>query len=164
MNISKAHTIVAALAVVGIQAVIAGGYARDIALKRTPRDIDIIVPRADELAVFMALLDIHLDWVHYAEGASCTQPEVSDRLKAVFSCKELGIDVIMYRASTVMDCLDEFDFNINQFILLNGLPEFMGEAYGFTLSVRGDDVTEERYAKIEALANEVGWPMSRDTH
>lgn len=164
-DIATATEIVRLLCLDDKLAVIAGGYPRDLWMERAPKDIDIIVAATDideVLEILLASTDNSDDWEYFEDGASNDQPEPDDRLLAVFSNKIIGIDVIVYSAPTLRRALEEFDYNINQFILqLNGDPIWVGTpgTFGVLTAVRPEYVGDTRRTKMGVIAADCNWSV-----
>lgn len=148
------------------QVAIAGGYPRDLLLGREPKDLDIIV--AD-------LNDFGLELVHAAlKDIGCVLEIFSDnppsakgnpRVKAVIKAAE-DIDIIFWDNSfkTIQDIVNNFDFNINQFVLdlrWEHPSYFLGDIadYGKLVQIRESEfaVSQKRKLKVIKIAEELNW-------
>lgn len=128
---------------IGIDSVCAGGYPRDMMLGRKPKDIDLII------------------WGNSAyrspEIEKVLQSEIEElddysSTRIAFVIKVGNVDVICYLSETLQEALDCFDYNINQYILEDGKPKFMGKNEFTLTEVRGD---EKRLPRMKELAK--GW-------
>lgn len=161
----------------GLTNVIAGGYPRDLALGRTPKDLDICVYNItqntwDEFKSQVYLYDLVEEEIDVNPPSSTGDNRVTDVLKI-----KGNIDIVLWNDSFeyMKDVVDNFDFNINQWILsfpcdYNGepydvepTPVFIGDfkLYGKLTQIfaTGFFVSDCRRAKIENLAKEFNWSI-----
>lgn len=120
---SRPRTVTDALKLIaeaGYACCVAGGYVRDMAYGKQPKDIDIIVMDYEEQGVG-AIMHLLMQFPAFAdktaEDVEYQQDAQSSRIHAVFSFfdeeRGLPVDVILYNAETLADALSKFDFNIN---------------------------------------------------
>lgn len=100
----------------GFEAIIAGGCARDIFFGVKPKDIDIIVVNTTMEDVGAALAEANVAAVgfHMYRGEV-----VSDRIIGGYKLAGSDIDVVLYRCRSVTEAIDAFDFNLNQFAIVD---------------------------------------------
>ncbi len=166
IDLEMAQSILAGLRAAGLNACIAGGYARDKFFGIEPKDLDIVV------CVNHLPENIGVDkTLEYVEDALVTQfyrdknvdarygvagmynDHASDRACGVFMFPHHGIDVILYKdCQTCQDVLDSFDFNLNQFWLCDDVtPAYAGSTsllFDGLVPVR-KDASEERCIKVK---------------
>lgn len=127
----------------GFEAIIAGGAARDIFFGVKPKDIDIILVNTDMGEVEEALREANVA----AVGFHMYRGEVtSDRIVGGFKLVGVDIDVVIYRCYTASEAIEAFDFNLNQFALVDtqhgidgAYARFVGEHHwGQLVAVRED--------------------------
>lgn len=136
----------------GFEAIIAGGCARDIFFGVKPKDIDIIVVNTDMAEVEEALREANLA----AVGFHMYRGEVtSDRIMGGFKLVGADIDVVLYRCYSVSEAINAFDFNINQFALVDtrfGIDgasvRFVGEHHWGQLVAVRDDSSASRKGRM----------------
>ncbi len=153
INTDLAAVLLEALRAAGYQAGVCGGYARDTFFGVEPKDMDIVVcvgELADDDAVSIAnskvetiLFNACYEHKLYVSRQcfGMYNDHASDRACGVIKYPDDGIDVILYRdCDTMEDVIDAFDFNLNQFGLLdNGECAYYGESDLRELkAVRGD--------------------------
>lgn len=162
----------------GLTAVIAGGYPRDLAFNRQPKDLDICVYNTtkkawDEFVRQMYVYDLVQELYEHISAPSRTE---DDRVYEVIQAKG-NIDIILWedRFESMEDVLNNFDFNINQWILSfpcdydgspytqDPMPLYVGTPsdYGELIDIRNDgySVSNCRRAKMENLAKELNWSI-----
>lgn len=161
--------IIAELRAAGFVAGIAGGYARDLYYGVTPKDVDVVITHPDgiddseffekakELTGKLATLgyrsDIHEAYMQHEESPTFKPDE---RLSCVLTSQ--GADFIFYERGTCLkDIIDEFDFNVNQFVIgYSGYPIYLGSLPHpdqELVSIRS--VLPERQAYIETKHKEL---------
>ena len=133
----------------GLEAIIAGGCARDIFFGVKPKDIDIIVvdTQMDVIEALLAEANVAAVGFHMYRGE-----ETSDRIVGGFKLAGVDIDVLLYRCTTVSEAIDAFDFNLNQFAIVDtrhGIDgahvRFVGKHHwGQLVAVREDSSAERR--------------------
>lgn len=137
------------------QFAIAGGYARDLFFGVMPKDIDVIVVGHADMAALVVAMKEHgyaLDASDDASGEASTWKEVLQ-----FSCPgKLDVDVLVSYENDILSAVDTFDCNLNQFILRNGEPSYLGGGNA-VLRFTGRQVSEDRRAYIEQKARDLGW-------
>ncbi|WP_085589329.1 hypothetical protein [Pseudomonas sp. B14(2017)] len=122
----------------GVRCIIAGGCARDIFFGVKPKDIDIITAGADFTKVMIALDHFNVPFT--------IQPfydtNESDRVKGCFKIQNLPVDVIVYDYDCVTEAVDNFDYNLNQFAVVEAhhgvegaYVRFLGEKHWGKLEV-----------------------------
>lgn len=162
INTELAHVLLEALRAAGYQAGVCGGYARDTFFGVEPKDMDIVVcvgNPADEDAIsrvnniienllFEACYKNKLYVARQCFGMY--NDHASDRACGVIKYPDDGIDVILYReCATMEDVIDAFDFNLNQFGLLdNGECSYYGDSDLRELKAVRGDASLERGIKV----------------
>lgn len=137
------------------QFAIAGGYARDLFFGVMPKDIDVIVVgHVDPTALVVAMKE-HGYLPDRADGASGEASTWKEVLQ--FSCPgKLDVDVLVSYEASVLQAIDTFDCNLNQFILWNGEPSYLGGGNA-VLRFTGRQISDDRRAYIEQKARDLGW-------
>lgn len=131
---------------------VAGGAARDIYHGVEPKDYDVVYTNkikpnmlvsalSDYVTIYGGLVDI-LDTfnfgtrrVHFTEekDAQVSVCSSDDRIlygiKIKLNDSTAEIDLLIYNVESIFDIATMFDYNINQFAMLNGEPCFVG-GYG----------------------------------
>lgn len=137
------------------QFAIAGGYARDLFFGVMPKDIDVIVVGHADMAALVVAMKEHgyaLDDSADASGEDSTWKQVLQ-----FSCPgKLDVDVLVSYENDLLSAIDTFDCNLNQFILRNGEPSYLGGGNA-VLRFTGRQVSDDRRAYIEQKARDLGW-------
>jgi hypothetical protein len=135
----------------GIQAIIAGGCARDIFFGVKPKDIDIIVVdcSVNELNGLLAEANVASRLYHFYGDSQ------SDRIVACWKFQSVDIDVVLYDCETVTEAIDALDFNLNQFAIVgtrHGIDgasvRFLGDDHWRKLVPVRQDFTPERHQKM----------------
>ncbi|MBM1189365.1 hypothetical protein [Pseudomonas weihenstephanensis] len=136
----------------GVPAIIAGGAARDIYFGVRPKDIDVIIAgismaTAAEILEKVGIVSVGF---HIYNGAA------TDRLLGGYKLVGTDIDICVYDCDDVMDAVDSFDFNLNQFIIsgihhgIDGAHvRFVGARHWSTLVPVRKDYTKERHDKMQ---------------
>lgn len=136
----------------GVEAIIAGGCARDIFFGVKPKDIDIIVVDSSMEAVELLLAEANVAAMkfHMYRGE-----ETSDRIVGGFKLVFAEIDVLVYRCHTVSEAIDAFDFNLNQFAIVdtrNGIDgahvRFVGRHHWRQLVAVREDSSASRRGRM----------------
>ena len=137
------------------QFAIAGGYARDLFFGVMPKDIDVVVVgHMDPSRLLDAMKEYGytLECNNEASGNASVWNNVYQ-----FSCpNKLDVDVLVSPQSSVLEAINTFDCNLNQFILWNGEPSYLGGGNA-VLRFIGSDVDDARRAYIESKARDLGW-------
>ncbi len=149
--------------------IIAGGYPRDISLGVEPKDMDIAIYNYTDEALNKLRNFLEL---HKMLGTVYTNSSMSDRdprIDCVITTnEEYDLDFIVWNEvyDSYDKILDNFDVNLNQFILQKMIvgdgyvPIFVGNDFGTLVELRGDVVTtatEERRYKMQQKALSFGW-------
>lgn len=152
----------------GFSVIIAGGFCRDVYFGVEPKDIDIVVAAGsihDDPAEAHAILSSvltnigveHLGFRMYTESKS-------DRLVGGFKCTG-NLDVVLYDVKEATQAVDAFDFNLNQFVLMQGAGFDFDKAYvvyaGDTswhdlVPVR-EDFSDDRFARMKEKFFDLTW-------
>lgn len=139
----------------GIAFIVAGGYPRDLYVGKEPKDLDIFV--VDMNAVERMLYSVNITYVpcpYYSDD------ENDYRIKRVIKIGNIDIIECNERCENpINQVLDYFDFNINQFVLINGIPTFVGENYGTLERCSDVELPEQRINHIKNKAIERGWDV-----
>lgn len=135
----------------GIQAIIAGGCARDIFFGVKPKDIDIIVAdcSVNELDKLLAEANVACRLYHFYGDSP------SDRIMACWKFTSVDIDVVLYDCESCSEAIEALDFNLNQFAILgtqHGIDgayvRFLGDAHWGKLVPVRQDFSPERHQKM----------------
>lgn len=136
----------------GIEAIIAGGCARDIFFGVKPKDIDIIVvdTEMDVIEAIMAEANVAAVGFHLYRGET-----TSDRIIGGFKLVGAEIDVVLYRCNTVSEAIDAFDFNLNQFAIVDtrhgidgAFVRFVGKHHWGQLAAVREDASPSRQGRM----------------
>jgi hypothetical protein len=159
---------------------VCGGAARDIALGTVPRDIDLVIQPHNEDDVYVALAALELglgyriekDFAHSENGFLFPVQFDSDyesvahdgrwsRVVKLVAPNKPGLDILVTTADSLEDAIAAFDFNINQFAILNPhcKPRFFGERPGELVQNRSCSVSPDRVAHITSIARLAGWSI-----
>jgi hypothetical protein len=135
----------------GIKYIVAGGYPRDMYLGITPKDIDIFVEDVGHVKHMLDELSVQYEsFPHYGEVET-------NRIRGVIKIGAIDIIGMSEAAVTPLDqVLHHFDYNINQFVMLNDTPTFVGKSYG-TLCRVGETEHEARINHITEKAKRANW-------
>lgn len=138
----------------GYEAIIAGGCARDIFFGVKPKDIDIILVNTDMGEVEETLREANVA----AVGFHMYRGEVtSDRIMGGFKLVGVDIDVVIYRCYSISEAIEAFDFNLNQFAIVDtrhgidgAYVRFVGQHHwGQLVAVREDTTADRRGRMID---------------
>lgn len=141
---------------------IAGGYARDLAHGREPKDIDVVMVGFSKEGIDKVC--DRLMWYYTITTFWARDDE--DRLHCVVKVKVGGgtVDLLFWRAEkykTVYQVLRDFDANINQYVINQaGNPMYVGESPEKVLVlVRDEELRQSRKTKVSSLCSDLGWEM-----
>ncbi len=137
----------------GFKCVIAGGCARDLFFGVKPKDVDIIV-----VCSTMATLKDVLEEATIAFSMFYKyDDETDDRIIGGFKLNDANIDVILYNCLETSEAIQQFDYNINQFVLIDvpygidiAKARFVGTDHWCNLVPVRRDASIDRQAKMEA--------------
>lgn len=144
----------------GMDCAILGGYARDLYYRKEPKDMDICIfgPNATpekfkELKAMLGDLVLH--------GSGEEDPSCSG-VESVINVLQLSgkVDIIMWDGKMfhdVKDVLDGFDYNMNQFMMVDMKPIFVGKNKGVLTQLRSERLTDVRIEKMINKAKFLGW-------
>lgn len=147
---------------------ILGGYPRDLANGRSPKDLDICVFNfhVGDIAEqrFYEMLRIWLEDRNLIRNAFDEHhPSAQDdsRVLGVLALT-CDVDIIFWNAENKWGVINNFDFNINQYELaVNGdsfTPIYHGNNHGVLRYVRPhDQLSQERVDKIADIAHSMEW-------
>ncbi|MDH1340548.1 hypothetical protein [Ectopseudomonas oleovorans] len=136
----------------GIEAIIAGGCARDIFFGVKPKDIDIIVvdTEMDVVEAILAEANVAAVGFHLYRGET-----TSDRIIGGFKLVGAEIDVVLYSCNTVSEAIDAFDFNLNQFAIVDtrhgidgAFVRFVGKHHWGQLVAVREDASPSRKGRM----------------
>jgi hypothetical protein len=126
--------------------VIAGGYARDTFFGVPPKDVDVFIQDRHRSEVLSRIVRSgchfkdHNKW--YANNTKNSNHITSvinvGNTDYIFIPEHLDIEFIA----------EHFDFNLNQFMLIDGVPEYVGGSDYSTLVQLHPDVPDHRCIKI----------------
>jgi len=135
----------------GVKAIIAGGCARDIFFGVRPKDVDIVVAGTSLEKVSDLLAEANLagrTYWFYGHAAS-------DRILGCVKLTHVDIDVVVYDCESVTEAIDSFDFNLNQFAIVDvrhGIDyasvRFVGQHHWGRLVAVREDCKPERAARM----------------
>lgn len=147
----------------GFQFSILGGYPRDLAAGRTPKDMDICVysinTRGDMYNLRAWLEESLLLKDTYEESSASASGDRNVQDVYTLTC---GIDIIFWKCDTEREVLDGFDFNINQYKLVDlheetGI-EFLGDSMGDLVPIRElSELSSARVDHMIDIAKQIGW-------
>ena len=150
---------------------VAGGYPRDLANGLTPRDCDIVAYGFGSSAAiyeFQQRLSNFVLGLGVYSTESCGSEYVNNRIEGVVKTTE-DIDIILWNPEhqTVQDVIDNFDFNINQYIMVQTfsgvyIARFKGMVFGVLHQLRNSDVTPERKSKMIYHALLMDWKVPQE--
>ncbi|HBO3276632.1 TPA: hypothetical protein L4S01_001553 [Pseudomonas aeruginosa] len=135
----------------GVKAIIAGGCARDIFFGVRPKDVDIVVAGATLERVSTLLAEANI------AGRTCGFYDcaASDRIIGCVKLANVDIDVVVYDCHDVSEAIDAFDFNLNQFAIVDvrhGIDfanvRFVGQHHWGRLVAVRKDCKPERAARM----------------
>lgn len=149
-----------------------GGYPRDLAHGKTPKDMDICIYNFHQLypeeSKFFGIL---LQWLGennlIDEVHSTGSGDGDNRVMLVLKLT-CDVDLIFWIGDTKWDVLNSFDFNINlyEFDLVKGEPKFLGQNEGTVVQIRQDfrseDQFNKRVARVKEVAQEIGWCLDEN--
>ena len=152
-----------------INCIIAGGAARDVYHKRTPKDYDVIFTKEMTIGKIMMCLEglgieyqildtfqFHSNKKHFipSEELQVSVCSSDDRImygvkiKLLVSqsdCSGPEVDLLVYNCDTLGEAISMFDYNINQFVILhNDVAVFAGKFHPYMVGckpVRGLSVS-----------------------
>jgi hypothetical protein len=138
----------------GIAYIVAGGYVRDTYFDRPPKDVDVFV--ADLEHVKHILHEFGVSFKDY----SIYEDAETNRFTGVIKIGDIDIIGISEDAYSPLDQVRRyFDYNINQFALINGKPTFVGADFGRLTKASDEVCTPERAAHINSIAVKVNWDV-----
>ena len=157
-NVQAAFDLVMTLRASGIQAGIAGGFARDIYFGKAPKDIDIVVTdcsweRLQEFIEETKMVAVPFRIYNEATG---------DRLIGGFKCLN-EIDIVLYDCRNLGDAIDNFDFNLNQFVVMRDEPiesayvVYAGDTSWHELTPVREDYSVARFGKMREKFINLTW-------
>lgn len=151
-TLQGAIDILDALQAQGIRCVIAGGCCRDLFFGVEPKDIDIVVVGASmiEIREFLAEANLPAEAFHMYNNAA------SDRIIGGFKLYGANIDIVVYDCLCPSEAIAAFDFNLNQFCLMDtrygiegAYVRFVGDQHWGSLQVVRGDHKPERQDRME---------------
>ncbi len=140
-----------------IHHLVAGGYARDLAHGRKPKDADFWVDAGDTSEVLdkirRRLAKMPFDYVEHDAYDSPDHDQRRERV-AVFSL-DCSVDIIVSDEPPI-ESVKKFDFNLNHYIMDDGEPVFVGEDHPRNGLVQvSPDVRSGRVARMIRLWQEL---------
>ena len=142
-NIQDAYLIIERLRNVGVYSFIAGGYVRDMALNRVPKDIDIMVCSQDFKLVESVLFNMCYKVYHHYYNESCTA-DTGDHFIGCIKLDQSGIDLVLCKAGydNPAAIVNSFDNFTCMFFMQGDTPVYLGGVVGkyphFANNTRGD--------------------------
>lgn len=176
----------------GFKSVIAGGFPRDLYFNITPKDVDLWVFSAqDDVDAVYDMYSMIADqrkvdgdfvlsyWFEDNRELGKFEEQSSDATACSYALgsndnygiiKTLsGIDIIFTKVegwrNPVQGIVDHFDYNINEFVYVNGKVWYYGDQNLFGLlssNYSEEEVDEDRKVKMEKYAKSVGWAIKGD--
>ena len=151
----------------GMDAIIAGGYPRDIAHNQKPKDIDIITLGNDkqmyDLYKYLSNNNLLLQLPTISLVTENSSEDYQDEdIWCVMKIKTDGIpiDIIFWDNHKYSDLehviTSGFDYNINQYIMKGDAPEFIGVDEGWLTQIK-DDIQPKRAYKMKTIAYRLGY-------
>lgn len=138
---------------------ILGGYPRDREYKRLPKDVDFFVYNTSPKVAFELLNE--LDKIFKVQVDLAYEGDDANFVQMVLQIGD-DCDLIIYKEDfkTSQSILDVFDYNINQWELVNGEPVFKGKNESTLVQLKEDNaLTYERKQKMIKLAKELNWDL-----
>ncbi|MNJ09305.1 hypothetical protein D3C77_34490 [compost metagenome] len=142
------------------QFAVVGGFARDVKHGVMPKDIDVAVVGHVSVADIIRAMS-HAGYAN--EGNVPCESEGADATRWAYilqfsSPNKLDVDILISaRNEDLLTCVANNDYNLNQYIMFNGQPMFVGKREGILHLSRNSQVTEERKQYIEQKARDLGW-------
>jgi hypothetical protein len=137
-----------------IEYLVAGGYVRDMYFQNLPKDVDVFVADLEHVTHILNELG-----VSFQEFSVYNDTE-TNRFTGVIKIGDIDIIGISEDAYSPLDQVRRyFDYNINQFALINGKPTFVGEDFGRLTRASDELCTPERAAHINSIAVKVNWDV-----
>lgn len=146
----------------GVEYAILGGYPRDKAYGRLPKDVDFFVYNTEEDTSEQLIRRIQLMYT----AATVELAYEGDDANFVYAVVQIGkdCDIVIYKKEfeTAQDILDVFDFNINQWQLVDGIPVFKGQDESTLVQLKSNGaLTHSRKLKMQRLALELNWDLGK---
>lgn len=148
----------------GLEWAILGGYPRDLHHGVEPKDLDIIIYNTDyiskgQLRDIMEELAPNLITSH--EASMCGSPRL---IKVItYNIEGTTVDLIFWNGiyDTLQKVVDNFDFNINQYILdpTTMQTKFLGKNEGVVEIINSEAISLTRRLRIESKAKELRWKL-----
>jgi hypothetical protein len=136
-----------------IDAIVAGGYPRDLAFGEIPKDMDIFVVDFNSVLDLCDSLNIRYTLFENYESTGET-----NRFGRVLKIGDVDIiECATHIEHPINQVLDLFDYNINQWCLINDKPVFVGQNFGTLERASKECVTEKRIQYITKKAIKRGW-------
>lgn len=145
---------------VGIDYIIAGGYARDVAHGVEPKDLDIMVTGCSP--DFYRLCK----QLPYTEKFATGDSDDGYDDPCIVGVLKIGsnVDIVMW-SGTIFESLEcvvrqGFDFNINQYVLddISEPPRFVGNSKGYLVRLL-EELRHDRILKVTEIAKNLGWQV-----
>jgi hypothetical protein len=103
---------------------------------------------------------LNFNKIDYQGFKNCPQYSGTNRFGSVLKIGDIDIIEIAEEAHSPLDQVQRFfDFNVNQFIILNGHAMFVGKDYGNLSRSSSEPITVEREDKIRNKAEKFGWKL-----
>lgn len=138
------------------QFAIAGGYARDLFFGVMPKDIDVVVIGYVDATQIVQAFKEH-GYALTADNSTYDDAEhfIWERVLQ-FSCPDkLDVDILLAPHPDVLAAVNAFDCNLNQFIVHNAEPKYLGGGNAVLHWHR--EPTPARREYIESKARALGW-------
>jgi len=141
----------------GVNYIIAGGYPRDIFFGKIPKDCDIFVDDLDRITRQLDMMGISNQQFpsYIAEDVVTHTSRISGVTKLDNNIDIIGMSFLaLHPLDQVMKY---FDYNFNQFIMINESPIFVGDAFGTLTRTSDEPLTDLRKARMIGKAKLENW-------
>ena len=133
--------------------IVAGGYARDVAFGRVPRDADVLIPFSD--GVYAGVKhSLHTHGIPHTSYPVYEDNEADPHIKRVIKLPDDEIDLI-FTAYPLRDTIDLFDYNFNKaFMDIHGRANYP-DGLPMELVCTGQYIREERREYMQSKWEEL---------
>lgn len=144
-------------------AIVAGGFARDLAHGVLGNDVDVWVTGRDRQLLHEYLGRLFLNLGYTLEESAELYGDVRE-LEMLHKLRHPvlpSVDLLCVGRGTVHEVVDDFDYNINKYALLNYdgelFPAFVGAHHGILVPTPKRVVSDARRKHIESIAFRYHW-------
>jgi len=136
----------------GVNYIIAGGHPRDLFFGKESRDVDIFVDDLDRITNQLDMMGIDNHWFESYLSEDDVTP--INRINGVTKlANDIDLIGMSEQATSPRDqVINYFDYNFNQFIMINESPTFIGDNFGTLTRTSNEPLTEQRAAHITGKA------------